>query len=392
MGERRKLPQVMASVTLPLPFTLTISLSLFPSAAKKNLRLVAGMRLHACVKKHANGSRYLPGRVTTAHRNGTIDVECEGGVVKTGLTYDDVLIGLPEGQEVEARRPVVMAMQCTGISWSCHGSQVIASYGNPSTSGWCDSPGAICIWSLFSKEFKASQPDHVLDHPVCLMCVKCHPLNPALIAAGSFNGEVIVWDVNTPESPIQVSPIVVESHEDPVMSVDWVYDPTLSAYVVASLGADGKVCPLPSPSLTPFLSPSPQLLLWSLEQGFRKPTRGALLAKTKISKKSPLLPPLSPSSLCRQNYPPSHGGTSFSFSYGLNSRRPQWLIASQEGGTIVRTQASRILNAANESSVSPLLLHLHSLPLCLSLSVSHSGAPWRGLLSLTLSSRRYFPT
>lgn len=73
------------------------------------------------------------------------------------------------------------------------------------------------------------------------MCIKCHPINPSIIAAGSFNGEVIVWDVNTPEGPLQVSPIIVESHEDPVMSVDWVYDPTLSTYVVASLGADGKV-------------------------------------------------------------------------------------------------------------------------------------------------------
>lgn len=73
------------------------------------------------------------------------------------------------------------------------------------------------------------------------MCVKCHPQNPSLIAAGSFNGEVIVWDVNTPESPIQLSPIIVESHDDPVMAVDWVYDPSVSAYVVASLGADGKV-------------------------------------------------------------------------------------------------------------------------------------------------------
>jgi WD40 repeat protein len=199
------------------------------------------MRLHACVKKHANGSRFLPGRVTTAHRNGTIDVECEGGVVKNGLTYEDILIGLPEGQEVEARRPVVMPMQCTSISWSCNGSMVVASYGNPSGSGWCDSPGAVCTWSLFSRDFKPTNPDYVLDHPVCIMCVKCHPHNPSLIAAGSFNGEVIVWDVNSPESPIQVSPIVVESHEDPVMSVDWVYDPSVSAYVVASLGADGKV-------------------------------------------------------------------------------------------------------------------------------------------------------
>lgn len=106
------------------------------------------MRLHACVKKNTTGSRFLPGRVTVAHRNGTIDVECEGGVVKTGLTYDDVIVGLQEGQEVEARRPVVMPMQCTGISWSCNGSMVVASYGNPSGSGWCDSPGMISLLSF----------------------------------------------------------------------------------------------------------------------------------------------------------------------------------------------------------------------------------------------------
>lgn len=99
------------------------------------------MRLHACTRKNSTGSRYLPGRVIASHRNGTIDVECEGGVVKNGLTYDEVLIGLQEGQEVEARKPVVMPMQCTGISWSCNGSMVAASYGNPSGSGWCDSPG-----------------------------------------------------------------------------------------------------------------------------------------------------------------------------------------------------------------------------------------------------------
>lgn len=56
--------------------------------------------------------------------------------------------------------------------------------------------------------------------------------------------------------------------------------------------------------------------------------------------------------LFRQNYPSAHGGRSFSFSYGINSRRPQWLIVGQEGGTLVRTQATRILNATNESSVS----------------------------------------
>lgn len=85
--------------------------------------------------------KYLPGRVIAAHRNGTADVECEGGVVKNGVTQEDVMVGLQEGQEVEARRPVVVSMQCTGVSWSCNGSILAAAYGNRDVSGWCDSPG-----------------------------------------------------------------------------------------------------------------------------------------------------------------------------------------------------------------------------------------------------------
>jgi hypothetical protein len=81
--------------------------------------------------------------------------------VKNGLTYEEVLIGLQEGQEVEARRPVVMPMQCTGISWSCNGSMVVAAYGNPSGSGWCDSPGQ-SFSSLSSLTFLLPSPPPLL--------------------------------------------------------------------------------------------------------------------------------------------------------------------------------------------------------------------------------------
>mmetsp|Transcript_14874 Transcript_14874/g.22368 ORF Transcript_14874/g.22368 Transcript_14874/m.22368 type:complete len:754 (-) Transcript_14874:107-2368(-) len=281
------------------------------SGGRSSMRLYEGMRLHACVRRGTNESRYLPGRVTAVHRNETVDVECEGGVIKAGLTRDDLLVGLTEGQEVEARRPVIVSMQCTGVSWSCNGSMVVASYGNADVSGWCDSPGAVCTWSVFGRDLNPSVPDFVLDHTVCVMCVRCHPTNPSVVAAGSFNGEVIVWDVNNPEGPLHLSSITEDSHDEPVMGVDWVLDSSLGVYLVCSVGADGKV------------------LLWNLEQGFKKPFRGCMLAKTKVSK--------------RQNYPLAHGGTSLSFSGGL--RRAKWLVVGQEGGSIVRAQASRILSA-----------------------------------------------
>ncbi|CAM9488680.1 unnamed protein product [Phaeothamnion confervicola] len=99
------------------------------------------------------------------------------------------------------------ALQCTGVGWSAAGSTLIASFGRRDIAGWCDLPGALAVWRVFRRGFAeaaatgsgaaggagtaAAPPDAVLDHSSCLMCVACHPVNPSLVAAGSFNGEVL---------------------------------------------------------------------------------------------------------------------------------------------------------------------------------------------------------
>jgi hypothetical protein len=35
----------------------------------------------------------------------------------------------------------------------------------------------------------------MIEHSSCLMCVACHPTIPSLVACGSFNGEVLVFDL-----------------------------------------------------------------------------------------------------------------------------------------------------------------------------------------------------
>ncbi len=69
----------------------------------------------------------------------------------------------------------------------------------------------IITTTTISKNFDASSPDYVLDHTVGLTCVSGHPENPSVLAAGSFNGEVIIWDTSTgtPDVPIVMAFIII---------------------------------------------------------------------------------------------------------------------------------------------------------------------------------------
>jgi WD repeat-containing protein 34 len=133
--------------------------------------------------------------------------------VESGLTADDLCIGLSEGQAVEARKPRKVSLQGTATSWNSTGSLLAVTYGRSDIDGWCNVPGALCVWNVFGKAFNADNPDHVFDHPSCLMSVACHPVFPSIVAAGSFNGEIVVWDLSALDTLLAVSPIIEHSHK-----------------------------------------------------------------------------------------------------------------------------------------------------------------------------------
>lgn len=319
-------------------------------------RLQEGVRVHARVVGRNGQAKYLPGRVVKVGRN-LFDVEIEGGRVESGLAVADLCIGLSEGHHIEARKPTKTWLHATGVSWNATGSAVAVAYGRLDIAGWCEYPGALCLWNLFSRRSTAAAageaaspaPEHVLDHASCLMCVACHPLIPSVVAAGSFNGEVVLWDLaQQDQGPAYTSPIIEYAHKDAVVQLQWVYvqgDATsLASWQLLTLGADGRV------------------LFWSVLNKLQHPLRGFLLTKSRASSKAGGGGGSSSSSGKRQ-YPLSHGASAAALSGAASSSssssasaaastvgvKPTWLIIGQEGGALVRVQVARLLGGGGGS-------------------------------------------
>ena len=150
-----------------------------------------------------------------------------------------------------------------GVDWNCTGSSIASSYGRTDMSGWCDYAGAVCCWNIFGRNFNASEPDFVLDHPSCLMCVSWHPMVPSLVAAGSFNGEIVVWSIAEDKSAqpaaLAVSAVTQYSHKEPVLNISWIYDTYMKKWLLSSCAGDGR------------------LLFWDLDNNLAFPVRGCLL-------------------------------------------------------------------------------------------------------------------
>ena len=248
-------------------------------------QLKEGMRVHAKVALKSGVVKYMPGTIikfTNSRGNrsgGLFEVQCDGrSRTEMDLTVDDLIVGLYAGLTIEARMPRRISLQCTGLSWNATGNILAAAYGKTDVDGWCDYPGAVCCWNVFGRQLDPTNPDFVLDHPSCLMCVCFHPLIPSIVAAGSFNGEIIVWDMTAPEAPLAVSAITEYSHKTPVLALNWVCatasgrggasaDPaSLDSWLLSSVCTGGKA------------------LFWSVKNKLAHPVKGTMLPKCKAKR------------------------------------------------------------------------------------------------------------
>ncbi|XP_074642732.1 cytoplasmic dynein 2 intermediate chain 2-like [Tubulanus polymorphus] len=136
-------------------------------------------------------------------------------------------------------------LEVTSLAWNCTGSVIAAAYGRYDHEDWCTHKSSLCFWNLNRRSLDADKPEQTVDLSSCLMCISFHPNQPALIAGGTFNGEVIVWDTANEDDIVAASSgIGDDSHREPVSKVHWVKDlqsKTSTKYNLVSVSGDGKM-------------------------------------------------------------------------------------------------------------------------------------------------------
>mmetsp|Transcript_27063 Transcript_27063/g.59154 ORF Transcript_27063/g.59154 Transcript_27063/m.59154 type:complete len:588 (-) Transcript_27063:554-2317(-) len=168
------------------------------------------------------------------------------------LSAIDPLGGQPRGtgqRASELHKPKKLVVTC--VSWSASGSTVAAAYGRYDVVGWCTDRGALATWNVARKALDQSKPDTLIDVDNCLMACAFHPDHPALIAGGTFNGDLYVWDLSL-EGDMQRSrtdAVADLRHREPICTIVWQYSMTeynkygnrSQAYRLVTLGADGRI-------------------------------------------------------------------------------------------------------------------------------------------------------
>ena len=144
----------------------------------------------------------------------------------------------------------------SAVAWSSTGSVLCVAYGRFDIDGWCAHRGRLSLWNLARHEIDDQKPDSAVQLGSCALAIACCPAHPALVAAGTFDGEVIVADMSLADGsgdPLRsgrgVSRCCAASHREPVTAVEWVWDVGEAAahsrreeaYKLVSVAGDGRV-------------------------------------------------------------------------------------------------------------------------------------------------------
>nr|XP_023021351.1 WD repeat-containing protein 34-like [Leptinotarsa decemlineata] len=221
-----------------------------------------------------------------------------------------------------------MPKRVSTISWNQTG-KTIAVACNFQHSTWCYHTGFVTLYTLTREEKIPDCPRKTLNTESCVMSLKFHPMHPAILAASTFSGGVVIWNVQNEDGEEIIS--VSNAHDEVITQLSWVNDVDFAKnLLIATSSTDGL------------------LKLWNFNI-----TSPNLLLKVRYRVKTPVL-----NSIHRKNESPENvsskslrGVTCFDFSKHVQDM----FIVALEGGHIVQCSVLGTTELKGSTKEEPLL-------------------------------------
>ena len=156
--------------------------------------------------------------------------------------------------------------QAVSLSWNVNGSTLAVAYGKTNHTTWCEHCSVVSVFNVFRRDFNPKKATVNIEVSNCVSQVSFHPTDPLILAGGTVNGEIYLWNVNSEEYLMHVSAIDEYFHREAICKLIWVRQENLNLQVMTSLvstSTDGKI------------------LVWRYEDKLKYPIKGYLLGKKK---------------------------------------------------------------------------------------------------------------
>jgi dynein intermediate chain len=125
----------------------------------------------------------------------------------------------------------------SSLEWSPHfDDMIVASYFKSDSIESKLPHGVVNIWHLED----ASKPKHTVYCQSSITQAQICPSDPNLLLAGSYGGQLLIWDLRSKSLPIQRSPQFSKGHSFPIVGV--AFAESRHSSNVISLSSDGKFC------------------------------------------------------------------------------------------------------------------------------------------------------
>lgn len=161
-------------------------------------------------------------------------------------------------------------LQVANVAWNSTGAMLACSYGRLDTLGWCDVTAPVCLWNIFRVDNGIKgEPDVEIQVQGFVMCLAFHPTQPGVLAGGTYNGELLIWDTASGELDPLVASSTIDDyfHREAIQQISWIpadLSGSPDAFLIATVSGDGKV------------------LLWDArEKNLSYPSRGFMLMGSK---------------------------------------------------------------------------------------------------------------